>query len=109
MREVDLGRVKALARELIQILDPVVAPEWGPLGAEFWVRNGEVLGATKEQIRFACALHLGSNQAQAARLAGYHCTAGGKRAGHQAARSTKVQRLLELADQAVEARKRYGG
>ena len=78
MPEIDLGRLKVLAREMLTILEPVETQEWGPLGAEFWIRNGEAIGATRRQIRFAASLHMGSSQARAARTAGFACTLNGR-------------------------------
>jgi hypothetical protein len=106
--EADLGEVKGLVRRLTQVLEPVEVFTWGPLGAEFWIEHGEALGCNRKQIRFAATLALGASQAQAARVAGFHCTANGRRAGNRVAGSPRVQRLMELAEKATERRRVYG-
>jgi hypothetical protein len=109
--EADLGEVKDLVRRLSQVLEPAEVPPdiWAPLGLTWWAERGRVLEASPAQVKFAAALFAGCQQARAARLAGYQCSANGRRAGHKAACSVKVQRLLEQAEDAMEARRRYGG
>jgi hypothetical protein len=72
--------------------------DWAPLGMEWWTANGQDIGATPKQIRFACAKHRGGSNSACAREAGYE---GNKDATRQAAyhaiRSNKVQGLLALA------------
>jgi hypothetical protein len=110
MTEIDLGQVRALVRELGGILEPVEGePDvWGELGLTWWAERGRALEATPAQVKFVAAIFMGCSQARAARLAGYHCTANGRRAGHQVAQSVRVRRLLKLAREATEARRRYG-
>jgi hypothetical protein len=98
-----LGAEHRVTRELAAILHPRLPTEmdlyaadqvYQPLGPGWWAAAGQACGASKRQTKLAAALVHTENVAAAGRLAGYRV----RQSAHMAARSVKVQELLERAN-----------
>jgi hypothetical protein len=96
------GRDHPKVRELAGMLAPPSGMDaydpdalFQPLGTQWWAVNGELVGASRKQVRLAAAISGGiKNIAQAGRIAGY----GDKRqSAHIAARGRRVEQLVERA------------
>ena len=71
---------------------------WGELGEQWWKETGATVGATEQQIVFACCFHQGMTATASARVAKYGGNDDGiRQSGHRAAHSVAVMNLLSLA------------
>jgi hypothetical protein len=84
--------------------DPDPAGIWshGGLTEDFWVRNGQRVGASARQVRYAASRVAGGNRAASARFAGYSKYA--KQVAQTVERSPKVVELRARAAREIAAR-----
>jgi hypothetical protein len=74
--------------------------DWGSLGESWWTDASTSIGADLRQAKFACCVHRGCSNTEAARQAGYSPgnEEGMRAEGYRVSRSNKVLSLLALAN-----------